>query len=262
MNPGEDRQFEGLVGRTFAFFPAIRSFEHNEWTLEKQTWSEVLVKNKRTAEEIWIPRSHIGKIATSDSPIMIVGLLKELQYKAGAVVPYRPQVVPMPSPVSAARGRIDDEPEPAVPRRGSSVADTQTFSFIAKAVLAALSVVVLFVMFSFSKGDNPMAALFRADSSTTDQLYVGLTNSDSYRSVVARVGRPKAERWLHPEEADLQIQVLRYPNRRYVVILMGGTRVDVRYVGTLHDPSRRILDAARLSRGGDTASLLRNLPEF
>jgi hypothetical protein len=46
------------------------------------------------------------------------------------------------------------------------------------------------------------------------------------------------------------------------VVLMGGTRAGARYIGTLHDPSRRILDAARLTRGGDTASLLRNLPPF
>jgi hypothetical protein len=36
----------------------------------------------------------------------------------------------------------------------------------------------------------------------------------------------------------------------------------MRYIGTLHDPSRKVLDAARLSRGGDTDSLLHNLPNF
>jgi hypothetical protein len=43
---------------------------------------------------------------------------------------------------------------------------------------------------------------------------------------------------------------------------MGGTRGEVRYVGTLHEPSRKVLDSARLAGGGDTSSLMKNLPEF
>lgn len=262
MNPNADPQFELLVGRTFAFFPAIRNFEHNEWTLEKQTWSEVLVKNARTDDETWVPRSHIGEIASSEKPIVIVGLLRELQYKAGAVVPYRPPVVAMPAPVGATQPRHENEQEPAVPKRGNSAADTETFSFIAKAAAVAVALVVLFVMFRFSSGENPIAALFRTDTTTADQMYLGLTGADSYASVISRVGQPAEDQWLGEEDADLQIQVLSYPSRRYFVVLMGGTRADARYIGTLHAPSRRILDAARLSRGGNTASLLRNLPQF
>jgi hypothetical protein len=155
-----------------------------------------------------------------------------------------------------------DEPEPAAPKRGTSPTDSDTFSFIAKAVLVALAVLVLFVMFRVSNGENPIAALFRTDISTADQMYIGLTSSDSYQATVSRLGEPGQQQWISPEESDLQIEILRYPDRRYAVVLMGGTRADARYIGTLHDPSRRILDAAQLSRGGNTASLLRNLPEF
>ena len=260
MNTHEDPRFAGLAGRTFAFFPAIRNIEHNEWTLQRETWSEVLAKNVRTGDEIWVPRSHIGKISSADTPILIVGLLRELQFKGGSVSPFRQQVVSMPP--SGGASRPTASPEPPAPKRSNSAADRQTLSFIAKALLAGFAVVLLFVMFNFSKSENPIAALFRTDTSTPDQRYLGLTNSDSYHLVRSKVGQPEREQWISGEEADLQFQALWYPRRSYLVILMGGTRADMRYIGTLHDPSRKVLDAARLSRGGDTSSLLHNLPNF
>ena len=44
--------------------------------------------------------------------------------------------------------------------------------------------------------------------------------------------------------------------------MMGGTRAGMRYLGTVHEPTRQILDSARLARGGDTSSMMRNLPDF
>lgn len=261
MSTHGDPRLAELAGRTFAFFPAIRNVEHNEWTLEKETWAEVLAKNARTGDEIWVPRSHIGKISSTESPMLIVGLLRELQFKGGGVAPFRRQVVSMPSPGGAA-GPATVASEPPPPKRTNSAADQQTLSFIAKALLAGLAIVLLFVMFNFSKGENPISALFRTDTSTSDQRYLGLTNSDSYHLVLSKVGQPEKEQWLSLEDADLQFEALWYPQRRYLVILMGGTRADVRYIGTLHDPSRKVLDAASLSRGGDTSSLLHNLPNF
>lgn len=261
MSTHEDPRFAELAGRTFAFFPAIRNIEHNEWTLEKETWSEVLAKNARTGDEIWVPRSHIGKISSTDAPILIVGLLRELQFKGGSVSPFRQQVVAMPTPGGTTRPTVA-APEPPAPKRTNSAADRQTLSFIGKALLAGLAVVLLFVMFNFSKGENPIAALFRTDISTADQRYLGLTNTDSYHLVISKMGQPETEQWLSLEEADLQFEALWYPQRSYLLILMGGTRADMRYIGTLHDPSRKVLDAARLSRGGDTSSLLHNLPNF
>jgi hypothetical protein len=261
VNTHQDPRLAELAGRTFAFFPAIRNIEHNEWTLEKETWSEVLAKNAGTGEEIWVPRSHIGKLSSADAPILIVGLLRELQFKGGSVSPFRQQVVSMPAPGAAARP-TEASAEPPPPKRTNSAADSQTLSFIGKALLAGLAVVLLFVMFNFSKGENPIAALFRTDTSTSDQRYLALSNADSYHLAVSKLGQPEREEWLSLEEADLQFQALWYPQRRYLVILMGGTRADMRYIGTLHDPSRKVLDAARLSRGGDTSSLLHNLPNF
>jgi hypothetical protein len=47
-----------------------------------------------------------------------------------------------------------------------------------------------------------------------------------------------------------------------MVILMGGDRGAQRYIGALHDPERKILDAARIAGGGDASALMKNLPEF
>jgi len=48
--------FEHLAHRPFAFYPPILNVEHNEWTYRKSNWSEILVANKKTGQEIWVPR--------------------------------------------------------------------------------------------------------------------------------------------------------------------------------------------------------------
>ncbi len=100
--PAESEQpdFSALAGRTFSFYPAIRNLEHNEWTLERRTWSEVLVRNLASSEEIWIPRNYLGEVSSSDSPVLIVGLHRELEFKAGAVWPFKKPVIEMPRPRS------------------------------------------------------------------------------------------------------------------------------------------------------------------
>lgn len=67
--------------RPFSFYPAILGIEHNEWLLRRATWSELLVYNTKTEQELWVPRRFLGEISSIDEPVMIVGLLKELEYK-------------------------------------------------------------------------------------------------------------------------------------------------------------------------------------
>ncbi len=262
MASAADHPLEQLAGRRFAFYPAIRNIEHNEWTLEQETWSEALAKNVHSEQEIWIPRSHLGEISSADSPVLIVGLKRELEYKAGAVLPYRQAVVSMPAAPGAPTSSRPAAPEPAPPKREATEAEKKTFSFVAKAVLVALVVGLLGFMLAFSRGENPIMALFRADSSTADQRYLSLVRADGYRETVEKMGPPETEAWVSRDEAELQIEVLGYPSRRYVVVLMGGTRDQARYIGTLHESSHKILDAAKLQGGGDTSSMLKNLPKF
>src|SRR5206468_5529562 len=87
---------EHLGARPFSFYPAILNIEHNEWLYRKATWSEVLVYNVKTNEEIWIPRRFLGELSRIEDPVVIVGLVKELEYRSGAVWPHQRRVIEMP----------------------------------------------------------------------------------------------------------------------------------------------------------------------
>ena len=52
---------ENLGPRPFSFFPPILHIEHNEFLYRRSTWSEVLVVNCKSGEEIWIPRRFLGE---------------------------------------------------------------------------------------------------------------------------------------------------------------------------------------------------------
>src|ERR1051325_2366997 len=101
---------EFLNNRPFSFYPAIIGIEHNEWLFQKATWSEILVVNCKSANEIWSPRRFLGEVSRTDDPVLIVGLNRELEYKAGAVWPYQRRVIEMPLAVGGSA------PQPAAPR--------------------------------------------------------------------------------------------------------------------------------------------------
>jgi len=92
--------FEQLSRRTFSFYPAIVGIERNEWALRRLTWSEMEVANTKTSEEVLIPRRFLGEVSSIEEPFLIVGLVKELEYKAGVVVPHRRRVIEMPRAVN------------------------------------------------------------------------------------------------------------------------------------------------------------------
>ncbi len=94
--------FDQIGRRRFSFYPAIVGIEHNEWSLRRLTSSEVQVANTKTLEEIWIPRRFLGEVSAIEDPFLIVGLVKELEYQAGAVLPHRRRVIQMPRAVNGA----------------------------------------------------------------------------------------------------------------------------------------------------------------
>src|SRR5579864_3828993 len=85
-----------LATRPFSLYPPIINIERNEWLYRRATWSEILVVNCKSGEEIWIPRRFLGEVSRVDDPVLIVGLTKELEYKAGSVWPYQRRVIEMP----------------------------------------------------------------------------------------------------------------------------------------------------------------------
>ena len=101
--------------RPFLFYPAIVGIEHNEWTLRRVSSSEVQVINTKTSEEVWIPRRFLGEVSAIEDPFIIAGLVKELEYKGGAVLPHCRRVIEMPRAVNgAATGVI---PRPSTPAK-------------------------------------------------------------------------------------------------------------------------------------------------
>src|SRR5208337_4305997 len=92
-----------LAGRPFSFYPAIRGIQHNEWIFRKATWSELVVVNRKSGEEISIPRRLVGEVSIVDDPVVIVGLLRELEYREGAVWPCQRRVIEMPLAVGETR---------------------------------------------------------------------------------------------------------------------------------------------------------------
>ena len=250
----------GLESRRFSFYPAIRGIEHNEWTLQDSTWSEIQVRNGSTGDEFWIPRRHLGGASSTDSPVVILGLRRELEYKAGGVYPYRKIITEMPSTRAS---RVPQEATAPPPKQQFVTgADAKTLRLLAIAVGGTLIVGLIAFIAIVGGLHNPLERLLRPDTSTADQRYLGLSTTDSYFEVVSRLGDPESEDWISGEEDELQFQALRYPSRNYIVIMLGGARGNMRYLGTVHEPSRQVLDSARLARGGDTSSMMRNLPEF
>lgn len=97
MIPGS---FEQLGRRPFSFYPAIVGIQHNEWVVRRVTWTEIEVTNTKTFEDLLIPRRFLGEIAAIEEPFLIVGLVKELEYKTGVVVPHQRRVIEMPRAVN------------------------------------------------------------------------------------------------------------------------------------------------------------------
>src|SRR6202050_881660 len=92
-----------LGGRRFSFYPPIRNLEPNEWLYRRATWSECVVVNTRSGEEVWVPRIFLGDVSRIDEAVMIVGLNRELEWREGAIIPRQRRVIELPVAVNEAR---------------------------------------------------------------------------------------------------------------------------------------------------------------
>lgn len=93
--------FESLGRRPFSFYPPIVNIEHNEWILRRANWTEFQVINTKTKVELCVPRRFVGEGAMVEEPVMIVGLVKELEFREGVVLPHVRRVIEMPHVVNA-----------------------------------------------------------------------------------------------------------------------------------------------------------------
>jgi hypothetical protein len=253
---------EALRNQPFSFYPAILNIEHNKWQYRKATWSDVLVVNARTGREIWIPRRFLGEISRIEDPVVIVGLLRELEYKEGAVWPYQRRVIEMPIAVGApARPPAPAQrigPAPVVGIRLESNSESHIFRILGGVLV--LGIVAAYVVVNFYRDSvlRPRAAYM-----AKDRAYLSLTAQDDYNAVVRKLGAPAQDRWLGPA-GGTRYRALGYRDRACTIILMATAGKDAgqdgTYIGAL-DANWNTVHAAKLPKG-DAGALLASLPRF
>jgi hypothetical protein len=211
----------------FSFYPPIVDIEHNEWIFRRATWSEIQVVNTKTAIELWLPRHFVGEISMVGEPVVIVGLVKELEYRAGAVIPHIRRVIEMPRAVNGSpRPRI----RPAEPSRPAAVVGIRLEPRESRAgrlllVTVAAGVLACIAVASFASRSALSAAI---------KSELPLTARDDYDSIVNRYGPPAQDQW-RSSKTGVEYRRLSYPRHSFTLILIDG-----RYAGALGRDGRVI----------------------
>lgn len=135
--------FESLGRRPFSFYPPIVNVEHNEWILRRADWTDFQVINTKTKDELCVPRRFVGEGALVEEPVMIVGLVKELEYREGVVLPHVRRVIEMPRAVNANRAAPVAGPPRTAPVVGIRV-EAAPRSKAGRLLVAAAAAVILF----------------------------------------------------------------------------------------------------------------------
>jgi hypothetical protein len=243
-----------LGQRPFSFYPPLLNVRHNEWIYRRATWSDMLVQNTKTNEEVWVARRYLAEVSRVDAPVMIVGLTKELEYKAGIVLPAERRVIEMPLAVNESpRAPLRQGP----PRSAEVVAislSSRSDSRLGRAVLGgiALGIAGCVLVLSLYRGGVLGSRILYAPITQSD---LGLTANDNYDAVVHLLGAPATDRWRTGRDG-LEYRILTYPQSGFSIVLMGRNRDDMRYIGAL-DRNWRPVHAVN-----NGFPLLRNLRRF
>ena len=229
-----------LGRRPFSLYPAIVGIQHNQWFLRRATLLEIEVVNTKSKVEVMIPRRFVGEVSRVEAPVMIVGLIKELEYKAGAVVPHRRHVIEMPRAVNGSVPRRrpvwNEQPgavvEIRLDRGPESRPGRRLLGSIAAGLLACVGV-------GIGVRDGHVGT--RSGFPPAAHRDMPLDAQDDYRSVVNKLGSPAYDRWQTVN--GVTYHRLFYPRRSLVVILAGDTHENARYAGTTAFDGREIQSA-------------------
>lgn len=244
---------EQLGDRSFSFYPAIIGVDHNEWAFRRATWSEMLVVNRTTRQEVWIPRRFIGEVSRIDEPVVIVGLTKELECRGGMVIPHERRVIEISRAVNdvnrPAEAPPAPRPAPIVGIRLESGAESRVgkmlLTVIAVGILLCIAVVAVLSWGSRRVVYQPVV-----------QSDLGFTTNDDYFSVVNKLGSPAEDKW-KSDQGELQYRRLSYPRLGVSIILMGADRKDMHYIGAMDKDWRVVHSINR-----NTEAMLRSLRRF
>lgn len=254
-------KLDELRDRAFSFYPPIVNVDHNEWVFKQSNWSEVLVENRKSGLEVWIPRAYMGDVSKVDEPVMIVGLKRELEYRGGSVWPFQRRVIEMPAnPVTAMVPAGGDEAEVGRPSaierlRMDSGAESGISKMIGIALAIGIAAAALFVFVYQQRTSNS-----RVEYKGVLQAELGLTSQSDYFDVVRKLGPPAEDRW-KSDLGERQYRLLAYPKQNVVIILMGADRKSIHYIGA-KDLDWKTVHSVELPGGRNTDSILRSLEKF
>ncbi len=253
-------QYAQLGERPFSFYPAILGIEHNEWRFGRATWSEIEVRNAKSGLDLWIPRRFFGEVSPVGDPVVIVGLTKELEFRAGAVWPRQKRVIEMPPTSSPTPLAETAEFSPPAPTPAAAIRlESPTEQRVGRLILATLAVLAV-ALFALVLVTREKTVVPRVSYTNRDQAFLELRYQDDYYSVIHRLGQPASVRE-RTGSAEIQYRVLDYPARGYSVVLMGGDKDSLRYIGSM-DREWNVIHFVQRPDGRDTASLLRSLRRF
>jgi hypothetical protein len=251
-----------LGGRRFAFYPPIHNIQHNEWLFRRADWSECVVMNVHSGEELGIPRLFFGEVSHGDDPGMVVALTRELVWENGQIVPLERRVIELPLAVNDINDSIPVRPghrAPVISIRLEQKSEVRAGKWIGVAlVLGAVALTIVSDIARQSQA-HPRADFFRGYRG-----FLQLDSGDDYPRTVRKLGAPVSDRTANQGTRVFRSLTYRAPgyySPRYSVILMGATESDARYIGAV-DGRRRVLDSIRLPDGSSSDSLLRSLPAF
>ena len=244
-----------IAGRRFSFYPPIHNVDRNEWMYRRATWSECVVVNTATGEEFSVPRNFLGEITTGNG-LTVVSLHRELESRGSTLCPVRCPVIELPVAVNDIP-RAASAPERLAPVINIRLEQRPEIR-VSKRVGVAL--VLSAVACTICADIARQVELNRPDLIRWTRPYLQLSADDDYYAAVHKLGSPRSEN-VAIGDAGRVYRVLDFGSSRYRIVLMGKSRSDARYIGTL-GPDGRIMDAVRTRGGGTSASLLRSMPPF
>ena len=250
---------EQLGNRPFSFYPAIRNIQHNEWQLRRAHPDEIQVMNTKSLQELWIPRGFLSGVSSIEEPVVIVGLLKDLEYREGVVVPHVRRVIQMPLAVNdIPRPWLNAPPEPGqlapvVGIRVEGTPESQKGRKMLGAIAAGILTCVVGMVIFRDATAGARARFLRPPS----RLSLPFTANDDYESVVDRIGYPDSSR-SRPATDGRAFYLLRYPDRAFTLVLLGSDRIHAAYIGAF-GRGGRVVHSVTLPDGHDSTALLTRL---
>jgi hypothetical protein len=246
---------EQLGHRPFSFYPAIRNIQHNEWQFHRAQADVIQVVNTKSQQELWIPRGLLSGVSSIEEPVVIVGLLKELECREGIVVPHVLRVIEIPRAVNDVPRPWLSAPHPGqlapvVGIKVESGPESQRGRKLLGVVAAGILTCIVGMVIFRDATAGSRARFFGAAS----RLSLPFTGTDDYESIVSRIGYPETTRTSTSADGR-SLYLLRYPDRGFTLVLSGGDRAHAFYLGAL-GRGGRVVHSVMLPNGQDSTAFL------